>query len=91
MIQSYDDGAGYSSMGGGGETVCPVCLETVFGDPDVVEAHVDACLIHAMLDAQKHVEIDVGGPSRTRVTDGVDLTGLVPPPPESQQIFRCLN
>ncbi|KAJ7284092.1 hypothetical protein C8J57DRAFT_1294374, partial [Mycena rebaudengoi] len=28
----------------GGEIVCPVCLITVRGDPDVLEAHVDACL-----------------------------------------------
>ncbi|KAJ6538519.1 hypothetical protein DFH09DRAFT_1398342 [Mycena vulgaris] len=28
----------------GGEIVCPVCLITVRGDEDVLEAHVDACL-----------------------------------------------
>ncbi|KAJ7094494.1 hypothetical protein B0H15DRAFT_946907 [Mycena belliarum] len=28
----------------GGEVVCPVCLITVRGDEDVLEAHVDACL-----------------------------------------------
>ncbi|KAJ7167495.1 hypothetical protein C8R46DRAFT_1269429 [Mycena filopes] len=28
-----------------GEVTCPVCLVTVRGDQDVVEAHVDACLV----------------------------------------------
>lgn len=27
-----------------GEIVCPVCLTTVRGDQDVLDAHVDACL-----------------------------------------------
>ncbi|KAJ6466660.1 hypothetical protein C8R47DRAFT_1078845 [Mycena vitilis] len=31
--------------GVGGEVVCPVCLVTVRGDEDVIEAHVDACLV----------------------------------------------
>ncbi|KAJ7241956.1 hypothetical protein B0H12DRAFT_1055869 [Mycena haematopus] len=29
----------------GGEVVCPVCLVTVRGDEDVIEAHVNACLM----------------------------------------------
>ncbi|KAJ7228334.1 hypothetical protein GGX14DRAFT_530178 [Mycena pura] len=29
----------------GGEVVCPVCLVAVRGDEDVIEAHVDACLV----------------------------------------------
>ncbi|KAJ7639143.1 hypothetical protein FB45DRAFT_904839 [Roridomyces roridus] len=33
-----------SRRGGAGEVVCPVCLVTVRGDEDVIEAHVDACL-----------------------------------------------
>jgi hypothetical protein len=28
---------------------CPVCLQDVDGDPDVIAAHVDACLAHAEL------------------------------------------
>ncbi|THH19927.1 hypothetical protein EW146_g1350 [Bondarzewia mesenterica] len=32
----------------GGET-CPVCLQSVQGDPDVVHAHVDACIAHASM------------------------------------------
>jgi hypothetical protein len=80
MIQSSnDDARPYSGRGEGGvgEIVCPVCLERVFGDPDVTEAHVDACLIHAMPSAREQTEIDIGGPSRTRVTDGVNLIGLM--------------
>ena len=64
--------------GGVGEIVCPVCLETVFGDPDVMEAHVDACLIHATPSAREDTGIDIEEQSRTRVTDGANLTGLTP-------------
>ena len=28
----------------GNETICPVCLSTVRGDQDIIEAHVDACI-----------------------------------------------
>ncbi|KAI9453071.1 hypothetical protein F5148DRAFT_1329979, partial [Russula earlei] len=28
---------------------CPVCIQDVEGDPDVIEAHIDACLVHAEL------------------------------------------
>ncbi|KAG6832170.1 hypothetical protein H0H92_004901 [Tricholoma furcatifolium] len=31
-------------MSWGNEIVCPVCMVTVRGDPDVLDAHVDACL-----------------------------------------------
>ena len=79
MIQSYNNDADYSSRSGGSRTVCPVCLETVFGDPDVTEAHVDACLVHAIPGSNGQTEIDIGGPSRTRITDCVDLAGLVVP------------
>lgn len=30
----------------GGVIVCPVCLATVRGDQDVVDAHVDSCLVN---------------------------------------------
>ena len=80
MIQIPSDDAHYHGGRGGGsgsEIVCPVCLETVFGDPDVTGAHVDACLVHAMPGAHEaEIEIDIGGPSRTRVTNGANLTGL---------------
>lgn len=79
MVQSYNGDADYGGRDDGGEIVCPVCLVTVFGDPDVTAAHVDACLVHAIPSAQEQTAIDIGGPSRARVTDSVDLTGLPPP------------
>ena len=78
MVQGHEDDMLDNDRRGRGEIVCPVCLKTVFGDPDVTEAHVDACLIHAMPSARDLAEIDIGGPSRTRVTDGANLTGLNP-------------
>ena len=80
MIQSSNHGA--HDYGGGGErseVICPVCLERVFGDPDVTEAHVDACLAHATPSAHEEAEIDIGAPNRTRVTNGANLTGLTLP------------
>ncbi|KAF9650302.1 hypothetical protein BDM02DRAFT_3154924 [Thelephora ganbajun] len=76
MIQSYNDDAPHQGGRGevGGETVCPVCLETVFGDPDIAEAHVDACLVYAMSSTHEETEVDIGGSSRTRVTEGANLT-----------------
>ena len=79
MIQGSNvDGARNLDGRRDGGFVCPVCLERVFGDPDVAEAHVDACLVHAVPSAHEETAIDVGGPSRTRVTDGANLTGLIP-------------
>lgn len=80
MVQSYNDDTDCSDRRGGNEIVCPVCLETVFGDADVTEAHVDACLVHAMPSAHEPTEVDTEGPSRTRATDYVNLAGLYPPP-----------
>ena len=82
MIQSSNDGAHHYNgrgEGGAGEIVCPICLERVFGDPDVTEAHVDACLVHVVPSTYEEAEIDIGGPSRTRVTDGANLIGLIHP------------
>lgn len=78
MIQSYNGDADRNDGRGGVEIVCPVCLETVFGDSDVTEAHVDACLVRAMPITHEQTGIDMGGTSRTRATDCVDLTGSVP-------------
>jgi len=46
-----DDSAAGKGKGRAGSTVeqCPVCMQDVEGDPDVVAAHVDACLVHAEL------------------------------------------
>jgi hypothetical protein len=32
--------------GGTGEVVCPLCLQTLRGDQDVMDAHVDSCLAY---------------------------------------------
>ncbi|KAI0057590.1 hypothetical protein BV25DRAFT_1368355 [Artomyces pyxidatus] len=46
---------------------CPVCFQLVHGDPDVVRAHVDACLAHAELSfahspsAEEHEDLDIEG------------------------------
>jgi len=81
MIQSFNEDAHHSGgrEGGFGEVVCPVCLETVVGDPDVTEAHVDACLVHAMPSAREETDTDIERSNRTRVTNGANLTGLLPP------------
>ena len=39
-----EDERGKESLSRGDEIVCPVCLTTVRGDQDVLDAHVDACL-----------------------------------------------
>lgn len=36
-----------------GEIQCPVCLSSVHGDEEVVEAHIDACLIHQGMRAEE--------------------------------------
>ena len=76
MIQSSDnaDRCDGRTEGSADEIICPVCLERVFGDPDVTEAHVDACLVHAVPSVHEETE-----PGRTRVTDDANLTGLAHP------------
>ncbi|EGO02007.1 hypothetical protein SERLA73DRAFT_166516 [Serpula lacrymans var. lacrymans S7.3] len=62
-----------------GETTCPVCLQMVRGDRDVIEAHVDACLAHENARQQEEEdedEIDVDGEGTLRVTDGANLRGM---------------
>ena len=69
--------------------MCPVCLKIVPGDPDVVEAHVDACIAHeARLQEEREElerlqreatpweEVDVDGETRIRVTEGASLRGM---------------
>ena len=51
-------------------TTCPVCLQMVQGDPDVVHAHVDACIAHASIQASRvstrspSPDVDVEGDSQ---------------------------
>ncbi|KAF8580611.1 hypothetical protein K439DRAFT_297274 [Ramaria rubella] len=63
---------------------CPVCQTVVSGDSDVVEAHVDACLAHAVttaaangadLDADGLEEYEAGGETRIRIARSVDFRG----------------
>lgn len=65
-------------------TVCPVCGQVVRGDRDIIEAHVDSCLTHESrrLEEEQRREaegweedIDVGGGTRLRATDGANLRG----------------
>jgi hypothetical protein len=56
---------------GGGEIVCPVCLQTVRGDEDVREAHVDACLAHESRRLEEERERDV----HHDLSEGVDGDG----------------
>lgn len=66
-------------------TTCPVCLIVVQGDPDVVEAHVDSCLAHAMRVQEEQTgtsstdgweEVDIDDTTLLRATDGANLTGI---------------
>ncbi|KAI0700578.1 hypothetical protein BC835DRAFT_1326797 [Cytidiella melzeri] len=72
-------------------TLCPICMKMIPGDPDVVEAHVDACLAHearmqderiqeasARLRAEEEQmdDVDIGGDIRVLATDGASLRGL---------------
>ncbi|KAG1833522.1 hypothetical protein EV424DRAFT_1365710 [Suillus variegatus] len=67
-----------------GGTSCPVCAQVVRGDRDVVEAHVDACLVHEsarlererLQDEEEDLDIGGGGGSvRTRVITSASLRG----------------
>jgi hypothetical protein len=51
---------------------CPVCMQDVEGDPDVIAAHVDACLAHTELHRPGgSMDTDVyGDASQHTVTDG---------------------
>lgn len=98
MTKEEEDGGGLSGFRGGrgrwagdGQgTLCPVCMKMVPGDPDVVEAHVDACLAHEARvqsererseqerhqEEQAWEEIDVEGDVQVRATEGASLRGL---------------
>lgn len=68
--------------------VCPVCMAQVSGDPDFVDAHVDACLVReaslqderaredrAQRDREAQEEVDIDGDLTISVIDGVNLQG----------------
>ena len=57
----------------GGEIVCPICLLTVRGDQDVLDAHIDACLAdeHRKSDEQRLREAEL---QRASEEDGWEET-----------------
>jgi hypothetical protein len=58
---------------------CPVCMRDVEGDPDVVAAHVDACLAHAELglaNDDNDTDADEDAPQDVDVEDGDDDVDL---------------
>jgi hypothetical protein len=77
----------------GDEIVCPVCLQTVRGDEDVMEAHVDACLAfeserlrvaeeaerERRRGAEEIVDVDDSEPAIERVTDETSFRGTSQP------------
>ena len=98
MTREEEDSGGLSGFragrgrwaGDGKGTLCPVCLKMVPGDPDVVEAHVDACLAHEermqserehseqearRLEEQTWEEVDIDDDLQLRATEGASLRG----------------
>lgn len=72
------------ASGRGGEILCPVCSQTVRGDLDVLEAHVDACLAYEgrrIQEQERDGEEDIWedsettGEVRLSVTAGATLRG----------------
>ena len=100
---SKADVEGEDAQGGGnGERLCPVCRTAVSGDTDVVEAHVDACLAHAVttatanggdLEADGLEEYEAGGETRLRIAGTVDFRGVSSGYPRSpcRYIIYCLQ
>ncbi|KAJ6539656.1 hypothetical protein B0H19DRAFT_1180001 [Mycena capillaripes] len=86
-----DEGGGSSSRvretwrrgaGAGGEVVCPVCLVTVRGDEDVIEAHVDACLVDQTRRLEEARQAAIAEQRRRRDEDrdqDMDLGGMLGP------------
>lgn len=52
---------------------CPVCMQNVEGDPDVIAAHIDACLAHAELHRPgSSVDADAEGDAPSKLDDYAD-------------------
>jgi E3 ubiquitin-protein ligase RNF220 len=55
---------------------CPVCMQNIEGDPDVVAAHVDACLVHAELPrASDNTDGDADGDALLDIDDHAEGDG----------------
>ncbi|KAH9055601.1 hypothetical protein EDB87DRAFT_1567197, partial [Lactarius vividus] len=77
--------AGKGKARAGAREQCPVCMQDVEGDPDVVAAHIDACLAHAELglaeghaddsdvDGDAPQDVDVDGYAEEDGDEDVDL------------------
>ncbi|KAK7060368.1 hypothetical protein VNI00_001133 [Paramarasmius palmivorus] len=83
----------------GSEVACPVCLNTIHGDQDVLDAHVDACLAHeARLEQERQVlaqmqrqaedeaMVDVDGDTVGGYVGSVRGTGFHTRDPNSQDV-----
>jgi hypothetical protein len=65
---------------GSGQTLCPVCLQNVRGDQDVMEAHIDACLAFESDRTREHDrDVDVEDSLPERVTDEASFRGMSHP------------
>lgn len=81
MTREEEDGGGLSGFrggrgrwaGSGQGTLCPVCLKMVPGDPDVVEAHVDACLAHEARMQSERERLELGRRQEEEVWEEVDV------------------
>ncbi|KAF7352516.1 RING-type domain-containing protein [Mycena venus] len=66
----------------GGEVVCPVCLVTVRGDEDVIEAHVDACLADQTRRLEEARQAAIAEQRRSRRRDqdqDMEIEGMLGP------------
>lgn len=68
--QRRRDGAGEGEREG---EECPVCMRMVWGDPDVVHAHVDACLAHNSMVATMTIRDPSGSQSHSASTPELDV------------------
>lgn len=60
-----------------GEIQCPVCMGSIRGDDDVVEAHIDACLAHQARLAEERGDMDtMEGPGHVGDVTGMRNYGL---------------
>jgi len=77
MTRDEDQGVGGAHWAGDrDQMVCPVCSQTIGGDENVIEAHVDTCLAHQASTEENEAgqgdaweDIVVDGEMRLRMAD----------------------